>query len=205
MTNCSQAKRLFGDYWDDEVTQAEREWLENHFSACRSCRREYDEMARTLELAGSLPRHEASPDLLERVLARTRRVAPAPDRVSAPAARWVPATAAAALLLVTAAVVSPWLGLAPVRMGTGSARLETPRQPELVGTQVNVTTAPTTGDADAPPSATLFTDDGAVADSLFDHRDDIEFILDPVTLNRGKARVTRAPAARPSQQAVITF
>ena len=27
---CGQARRLFGAYWDDEITQAEREWLEAH-------------------------------------------------------------------------------------------------------------------------------------------------------------------------------
>ena len=32
MNRCDQARRLFGAYWDDEVTQAEREWLESHLS-----------------------------------------------------------------------------------------------------------------------------------------------------------------------------
>ena len=26
--NCDDARRLFGAYWDDELTLAEREWLE---------------------------------------------------------------------------------------------------------------------------------------------------------------------------------
>ena len=28
---CSKARRWFGAYWDDEITQAERELLEAHF------------------------------------------------------------------------------------------------------------------------------------------------------------------------------
>ena len=56
MTHCNQARKMFGAYWDDETTQAEREWLETHFTACAKCRAEYDHLARTLEMAGSLPR-----------------------------------------------------------------------------------------------------------------------------------------------------
>ena len=36
--NCGGARRLFGAYWDDEITLAERDWLESHFSACAACR-----------------------------------------------------------------------------------------------------------------------------------------------------------------------
>jgi hypothetical protein len=46
-----------------------------------------------------------------------------------------------------------------------------------------------------------------VADSLFDHSEDVEFILDPVTLRKGRAhtvvRVQPGPAR--GEQAVITF
>ena len=58
MTRCDQARRLFGAFWDDEVTQAEREWLDTHFTACPGCRTEYDQFARTVETIGSLPRTE---------------------------------------------------------------------------------------------------------------------------------------------------
>ena len=36
--NCGDARRLFGAYWDDEITLAERDWLESHFASCAACR-----------------------------------------------------------------------------------------------------------------------------------------------------------------------
>jgi predicted anti-sigma-YlaC factor YlaD len=58
---CAQVVRLFGAYWDDETTQAEREWVEAHLASCSSCRKEYESFTRTLELVGSLPRVEPAP------------------------------------------------------------------------------------------------------------------------------------------------
>ena len=37
------------------------------------------------------------------------------------------------------------------------------------------------------------------------HTDDVEFILDPVTLRRGRATVTRAQGSPQAEQALITF
>ena len=98
--SCKRARNLFAAYWDDEVTQAEREWLEGHFGACSACRAEYDGLARTIELVGSLPREESPADFVERTVARARRAAVEPDRVPGATHRWVPITAAAALLAV---------------------------------------------------------------------------------------------------------
>jgi anti-sigma factor RsiW len=70
---CDRIRGLFGAYWDDEITQAEREWVESHFAACTPCRDEYESFSRSIELVSSLPREEASPDLVERVMARVRR------------------------------------------------------------------------------------------------------------------------------------
>ena len=45
-----------------------------------------------------------------------------------------------------------------------------------------------------------------VADSVFDHSDDIEFVLDPVMLKRGRAAVTRpGPGEIRTEQAVVSF
>ena len=57
--NCGDARRLFGAYWDDEITLAERDWLESHFASCAGCRSEYETWARAIELVGSLPRAES--------------------------------------------------------------------------------------------------------------------------------------------------
>lgn len=107
---CGQIVRLFGAYWDDETTQAEREWVDSHLASCAACRQQYEEFSRTLELVGSLPRVEPAPDLVERVLARARRAAAAPDRVPAASRPWVPVTAALALTVLAGSFALPWLG-----------------------------------------------------------------------------------------------
>ena len=111
--NCRQARRLFGPYWDDETTQAEREWLESHLGSCATCRQAYEDFTRSLELVGSLPRIEPAPDLVERVLSRARRATPVPDRYPALARPWVPVTAAVVVLLLAVPLVLPWIGVAP--------------------------------------------------------------------------------------------
>ncbi len=205
--NCKQACRLFGAYWEDELTQAERECLEAHFAGCPECRGSYDEMARTLELVGSLPRAEVRAGFAERVVARARRAAAEPDRIPAAAPRWIPITATAALLAVLGAMVFQWAGmpLAPARRdGTTDVPIavrEPVRQPVLVP---GSTTG--TGPSGSSPDVTA----GAMAeipDSLFNHSEDVEFILDPVTLRKGRAHtVVRGPQDAPrAQQAVITF
>ncbi len=51
--------------------------------------------------------------------------------------------------------------------------------------------------------------EGAVAvisDSLFDHSEDVDFVLDPVTLRQGRAHTaSRLPRGVQGEQAVITF
>ena len=196
---CAQVRELFGAYWDDEITQAEREWIESHFAACASCRDEYETFSRTLELVGSLPREEAAPDLVERVMARTRRATTTPDRLPAGHIGWIPVTAAAALLILAGATLSPWL-IAPI------ARRAPVRGP-AVATQLPVANPAVS--RTAPAAAPSKVGGGAVAtiaDSLFDHSEDIEFILDPGTVRRGHVRpVAPRAAAVQGERAVITF
>jgi hypothetical protein len=45
----------------------------------------------------------------------------------------------------------------------------------------------------------------AVPDSIFDPSEDIEFVLDAVTLRRGRATVERGSQAIHAEQAVISF
>jgi predicted anti-sigma-YlaC factor YlaD len=201
--NCGQARNLFSAYWDDEITQGEREWLESHFSSCPSCRREYDALARTLEALSDLPRVEVSNGFADRVLAAAKRRSPAVDRMPVPVRRWVPITATAVLLAVVAAMVMQWSGMPLGPRHQGSVALEQPvlTQPQPVQTE------PAT-----PAMATVTSPDwvaraAGVTDSLFDHSEDVEFILDPVTLRKGRAhtvvRVQPEPAR--GEQAVITF
>lgn len=197
---CAHVRRLFGAYWDDETTQAEREWLEAHLASCADCRREYDELTKVLEWTTSLPRVEASPDLVERTLASARRAAAVGDRLPGPSVRWVPVTAAAALLLVAGTLVVPWL---PIGSRSRTAqRASAPPPPAREAVLVQPAPSQVASNSSGGHA------EGAVAsipDSLFDHSEDVEFILDPVTLRRGRATVTRTPASPQAEQAIITF
>lgn len=204
--NCHHARRLFGACWDDETTRAERDWLESHFTSCAACRAEYETFSRALELAAALPRHEASPDLVDRVLARARRQAPAPDRVAATSPRWVPITAAAAVLAIAGILVSPWVGPWSGGLVPQVARLEPVTQPVLRSAPVAVAPARDETPAPALRGTAVATAVTEIPDSLFDHSEDVEFILDPVTLRHGRASVarTRTTDVR-GEHATITF
>jgi anti-sigma factor RsiW len=203
---CNHARKLFAAFWDDETTQAEREWLEAHFSACDSCRHEYESYARTLEVLGTLPRIEPAPDLAERALQRARRAETAPDRLPVSRPVWVPVTAgAAAMLLLTLTVAGPWFsGMRPSRPAAGLQSNTAVTQPVLVRIPGSRGTAVTASKAEGA-SAKLVASGTPLPDSLFDHSEDVEFVLDPVTLHRGRAAVTRGSSQSQGQRTVITF
>jgi anti-sigma factor RsiW len=200
---CTEARRHFGAYWDDELTQAEREWLEVHFAACDACRADYEALTQTLEAVSSLPRVEVTPGLAGRALARARRASPAPDRLPVRATpRWIAVTAAASLLAIAGASVLQWstVSIAPRSL----ARMERPvvREPVLV-----TPAAPARPQSPAATEPAPSTAVATVADSLFDPSNDIEFILDPVTLRKGRVHPASrlAPEKERGEQAVITF
>jgi hypothetical protein len=202
--SCDRARRLFGACWDDELTHAEREWLEGHLAACPRCRSEYDAYSRALELVGSLPRADAPPDLVERVLARSRHAVVAPDTLGARSARWVPAMAVAAAVAVVALVALFALPRAPWRSpGSGgspqvAASSGGPAVPVLVSSAAS----------DRAPSSPGGRKTAVAADDPFDHSADVEFILDPVSVTRGRATVSHAGARRPDaegERAIISF
>lgn len=200
--SCKRARHLFAAYWDDELTQAEREWLESHFAACDACRAEYEALARTLELVGAIPREEPSAGFVEAVVARARRSAVAPDHVSGASPRWVPITAAALLLAVLGASVVQWAGLSTAPEQRPASQTAAIQQPTWVGpAPPAVVKAPPAGRSEQLAGATA-----TVPDSLFNHSEDVEFILDPVTLRKGRAHTTIRGADSPrGQQATITF
>ena len=58
----------------------------------------------------------------------------------------------------------------------------------------------------ASPAPTTAVHRTTVADSVFDHSEDVEFILDPVVLHRGRAQaVAHMPAGVQGEQTVISF
>ena len=204
---CAQVVRLFGAYWDDETTQAEREWVETHLASCAPCRQQYEAFTRTLELVGSLPRVEPAPDLVERVLARARRAAPAPDRIPVQSRPWVPVTAAVALTVIAGSLALPWIGVRNEAGRETATRVVGGSEPAHLGPVADrVAPAQPSPVVNVPPSGehTLAVATGTVPDSLFDHTEDIEFIIDPVRLQRGRATVTRPPAVQ-GEKAVISF
>ena len=207
MNRCDQGRRLFGAYWDDEVTQAEREWLESHLAGCPACRQQYEQFARTLETVGSMPRTETASDLPERALAAARRASAVPDRIAAAPAqpRWVPVTAAVALLLVG---LSPLLTTLGPMLSSTSSTVSSSRSTRSLGQHekpvaepyLAASVQPGKSSAPAPRPATT------LADSLFDHSEDVEFILDPVVLHRGRAQAaSHLPAGVQGEQTVISF
>ena len=204
---CAQVVRLFGAYWDDETTQAEREWVEAHLASCSSCHKEYEEFTRTLELVGSLPRVEPAPDLVERVLARARRSAPAADVVPVRSRPWVPVTAALALTVIAGSLALPWFGVRDDARRQTATRV-TAGEPVRLG-PVSENSAPV---LKAPAGVLPVPGHALVAaagtanepDSLFDHTEDVEFILDPVKVQRGRPTVARPPAVQ-GEKAVISF
>ncbi len=195
MSRCTRARQLFGPYWDDETTRAEREWLDAHFAECAACRTEYETLSRTLTAVASLPRHEAAPDLAERALAAARRASTAPDRVFAPQRPvWVPVAATAAVALIAVVVLGPrFLGHAPAPTPVAHVPSAAVAEPTLAAT---TSPAPT---GTAPVAV-------AISDTLFDHTEDVDFVLDPVALHRGRAHtVARLPEGVRGEQAVISF
>jgi predicted anti-sigma-YlaC factor YlaD len=204
--NCRDARRFFGAYWDDEITQAERDWLESHFAACAACRSEYESFAHALELVGSLPRAEIRPGLAERALTRARRAAPVADRLPTVTPRWIPITATAALVAIAATMTLQWVGLAPTGRLAPRDGSSVVSEPVLVGPpdlRATQTHEPTGLAGEADPDAQFA---AGVPDSLFDHSADVEFILDPVTLRKGRAHtVLRLNPDVQGERAVITF
>jgi anti-sigma factor RsiW len=202
MSSCGRARDLFGAYWDDEVTQAEREWLEAHFHACSGCRTEYEQLAHTLEAVAALPREEAAPDLASRALAAARRASPAPDVIYVrESPRWVPVTAAAAAVLLVVASLAPYLARTPGGFSIAGRGASVP-EARLVATRLDGSASggATTGTAARGPLA------ASVVDSLFDHSEDVDFVLDPVSLRGGRAHTgARLPEGVQGEQLVITF
>ena len=209
MNRCDRARALFGAQWDDELSRAEKDWLEAHFGTCTDCRAEYDAYAQTLEHVAGLPRIDSAPDLVERVLARTRRAGAAPDVVGAtvarPGTRWMPVAAAAGLVAIAVLASWPLLTRGPARQAPMVA--VAPGQPASGPERVATTPGPAVATPEPAQSATARAElASVVVDSLFNHAEDVEFVLDPELLRRGRAhKPSRLAHGLQTDQAVISF
>lgn len=202
MRTCPQARQLFGPYWDDEISRGERDWLESHMAGCAGCREGYERFSGTLEAVASLPRPEMAADLAERSLAEAKRRQLVPDVLRLPARpMWQPVAVAAGLALVAMTSVlllrTPQTALPPL---VAEAPIQ---QPRLVEVAPEPGVASPSSALPAPGTEALSV--AVMTDSLFDHADDVEFILDPITLRRGRAHTARLPEGIQGEQAVISF
>jgi anti-sigma factor RsiW len=230
MTACDRSETLFGRAWDDELTVAERDGLEAHFAACPACRREYDELARTLELVQALPRPTVDEGFALRVLAEAQRREAAGD---VPRRRILPFDVASfsfgrpALAMAATFVVALGVGAflmsrpgpAPQTVAVQSPPAATVTVPTPApAPQLAVVTAPVdqrpvvtpveraVRPAPRPASPGATADVPVDLDSLFDHSADVELVLDPVQLRRerGRGYTPASPAVR-GEAASITF
>jgi hypothetical protein len=115
--------------------------------------------------------------------------------------------AAVAVAVLAGSLAMPWLGMrreSPRTAATGPvANLEPVRAlPPAEGAAPSQAARP--DDPAATPGQGPVATTHAAADSLFDHSEDIEFILDPVRLQRGRATVSRPPATQ-GEKAVLSF
>ena len=233
MMRCDRSQNLFARAWDDELTVAERESLEAHWSACTACRRAYDEYARTLELVQALPRPVVGADFAARVLSEARR-REAETKVASGWGRsgWAfglaprPAFALAAAFAVVLGVgaimlYAPQPGITPAKQVVQPvpevASVVPDTKPEAAPSRVDVAPAPTATLATLAPTvsarterraapATIVADAAVVPDSLFDHTNDVELVLDPVQLRRERGRgYTPVPTTVRGEAASITF
>ena len=223
MISCERAQELFGPGWDDELSVVERESLEQHFAGCTNCRRDYDELARTLELVQSLPRPSVSGDFATRVLAEARRREVEGGRGLIVARGWFARPwriAVAAAILVAAGVsgvmfaprpAPQQVAKAPVVSAPASVATPTVQQEKQVeiasagpGSPAPSNAKPTLArrNSTRPAEASI----AAIPDSLFDHTADVELVLDPVTLRKERGRgYTPVPTTVKGEQASITF
>src|SRR5262249_25373083 len=125
-------------------------------------------------------------------------------RVRTLAPNWVSIAAAASVLLVMGTVITPWLMLGRRAAPLVALGERTPREAHLVNT---MTTPGPSSSAPAGTSTKSQAEMVAVVDSLIDHSEDVEFVLDPVRVSRGRAAVTssRPEPAQRHQAVVFTF
>jgi hypothetical protein len=120
-------------------------------------------------------------------------------------------TATAALVAVAFTLISPWLVGRNAPIALSPAMTQAPivqpelRQPAtLVSEAARLASRGARGTSPGQPAIAADPLAG-VPDSLFDHSEDVEFILDPMTLRRGRPATLRTGGSVKGQQATITF
>lgn len=127
--NCERYRGWMTDAAADELAENRRTELENHARECAACRQEFQRV-RTLMEAVDLAvtaqsAVEPSPRLMEQVRQRVRDEAPVVPWWNA---RWVPAVACAAVLIVAASVWTFWPRTGARHELTASSVVSSPAQ-----------------------------------------------------------------------------
>ena len=71
--SCKEARDLFSLHFDGELSPGDSSKLEEHFAACPSCTKAYNEYKSLFEAVHSIPSVKASGDFETRLQARLRR------------------------------------------------------------------------------------------------------------------------------------
>lgn len=124
---CDRYEELFSSYWEEELSSAERNTLDQHFESCGSCKKEYAEFVSALEMVQGLPRLEPPVGFTDSVLARVRsgeamKTDPWWEKIGSTLQDWrdnygmrpaLAAAAAVAVVLAAVAVTNPDLPWKP--------------------------------------------------------------------------------------------
>jgi hypothetical protein len=108
--NCQKIKQLVPDYLDDRLAPHEGLQVEAHLQTCSNCRQEVRLMEKSWQMLGEVAEIEPDPHYLTRFWARVDDQKKWYEKVLQPTRemffqrRWVPALAAACVILVVAGV-----------------------------------------------------------------------------------------------------
>jgi len=101
--DCRECREKLTEYLDDELSAGEAEAVEEHTSGCERCRREMEELRRTVEAVRDLPRHRVPGGMADEVTEEVRST----DGGARVLKLWMPAGVAAAAAVLVAMFVLP--------------------------------------------------------------------------------------------------
>ncbi len=103
---CGDWRARLSPYLEDELTPAEKPALETHLAGCAACRRELEDLRRTVGLLHDLPQITPPREILDRVREEIRRPSLAARWAGIFQVPWVrPLAQAAAVVLVVASII----------------------------------------------------------------------------------------------------
>ena len=111
--DCRECRQKLNEYLDGELSAGEAHEVEEHTSRCDRCRREMEELRRTIEAVRDLPRHRAPGGMADEVTEEVRSSRGQGRLLKL----WMPAGVAAAAAVLVAIFVLPHLMNGPPPSG----------------------------------------------------------------------------------------